>query len=137
MVLQSVQLLLVAVTSLEKRLIAPSNGLELPRKGLQFIVVVNVVALAARAFFVEIVGALTFRLFLPNELSLSLEKELVALVSVLTVLLKGLGFSLVSGKFGPGDFKFSGGIVMLVRFVMQSVIEPAPLLLQIVELGRL
>lgn len=57
----------------------------------------DVAALTAGALLVEIVGALAFRLFLPDELSLRLEKELVALVCVLTVLLKGLGFGLVSG----------------------------------------
>lgn len=75
MVLQSVQLLLVAVSSLEERFVALSNSLEFTRQSLQLIVIVQICAFAASHITVELSRATALRLLLAHELALSFEQE--------------------------------------------------------------
>lgn len=134
MVLKGVQLLLVAMTSLEQRLIALSDGLKLTGECLQLVVVVNESALSATHLAVILGGATTLGVLLTYQLSLGFEQETVTLVRIVAVFLESLHFVLIPQVFGTGDLKLGAGVLVLHSLVVQSVVQTADLLIQTVDL---
>ena len=87
MILQRVQLLLIAVTGLEKGFIALSDGFKFVRQRLQLVITLHEVALRLLNVAIELAGAPALRFFLSDKLALGFSQELIPLVCILAVFL--------------------------------------------------
>mmetsp|Transcript_7193 Transcript_7193/g.10037 ORF Transcript_7193/g.10037 Transcript_7193/m.10037 type:complete len:246 (-) Transcript_7193:1035-1772(-) len=96
----------------------------------------QVLAFASSNPSVKFSRAVTLSFLLPDEPSLGLEQEGVAMVCIFAVLLQGSCLSLVARELSTSDLVLGGGVIHLHALVVKSVLEAALLLTQVVQLRR-
>ena len=112
-VLEGMQLLLVAVSRLKKAFVASSDGLDLTPDDLELIVELHIVVVDHAHIVVKFMGLLTFAVLLSDKLALSLKQESVTLAVVLNVLLEHLYIGLSASNLCPSDIELTTSVFIL------------------------
>lgn len=121
-VLESMQLLLVAMAGLQEGFVALANGFELTRQRLKLVIVIHKGLLTAAHIAIELPGASTFRLLLADELPLCLQEESIPLVGILAVFLQVECLCLISLLLCACDLVLRAAVLKLHRFMVKSVV---------------
>ena len=137
MILKSVQLLLVAVASLEQTFVALAYCFELSADAAKLGFELGEPVLCFDHVVVEILPLLALPISLPDQLALGLHQVSIALIVSVTVLLQALTLILAPGNLCSSDVKLAARVVQLHTDLMVLLVHrPYPIveLIQLVGL---